>query len=84
MSNIFIVNHCNLSSGLIITSSYHHDPIEASKAFEAEKASVTWDPSIIELVCLDTETLDGTYIKGWEGTLADFDDDDHDGEVDDA
>jgi len=44
------------------------------------KASVGEDPTIIELVRLDTETLDATTITGWEGTFDDLDEEDAEGD----
>jgi len=81
MASIYIVN---VSVGGYYTeqhSYYHRTESEAQSSFEECKASVGEDPTIIELVRLDTETLDATTITGWEGTFDDLDEEDaEDGE----
>jgi hypothetical protein len=81
MASIYIVN---VSVGGYYTeqhSYYHHAESEAQSSFEECKASVGEDPTIIELVRLDTETLEAVTITGWEGTFDDLDEEDaEDGE----
>jgi hypothetical protein len=79
MASIYIVN---VSVGGYYTeqhSYYHHTESEAQSSFEECRASVGEDPTIIELVRLDTETLEAVTITGWEGTFDDLDEED--GEV---
>lgn len=83
MGPIYIVN---VSVGGYYTeqhSYYHHTESEAQASFEECKASVGEDPTIIELVRLDTETLDATTITGWEGTFDDLDKEDAEDEEED-
>jgi hypothetical protein len=76
MASIYIVN---VSVGGYYTeqhSYYHHTESEAQSSFEECRASVGEDPTIIELVRLDTETLEAVTITGWEGTFDDLDEED--------
>ncbi len=83
MSKIYIINRAIGGMYPRIDSSYHHDEAEAAEAFEQFKQDVGDDPELIELIRLDTETLDGTYITGWEGTSEDVEDEDQE-DSDDA
>lgn len=74
MASIYIVN---VSSGGYYTeqfSYYHRTEEEAVESFEECRVSVGEEHTIIELVRLDTETLDATTITGWEGTCEDLED----------
>jgi hypothetical protein len=81
MADIFIVN---VATGGYYTeqfSYYHRTESEAQSSFEECRASVGEDPTVIELVRLDTETLEAVTITGWEGTFDDLDEEDpEDGE----
>ena len=73
MADIFIVN---VATGGYYTeqfSYYHRTESEAQSSFEECRASVGEDPTVIELVRLDTETLEAVSITGWEGTYDDLD-----------
>jgi hypothetical protein len=73
MADIFIVN---VATGGYYTeqfSYYHRTESEAQSSFEECRASVGEDPTVIELVRLDTETLEAVTITGWEGTFDDLD-----------
>lgn len=78
MATIYIVKHS--TGGYYTTSSsyYHHTEEEARLAFEDSKASVGEDPASIELIRLDTETLEATTITGWEGNIEDLEDEEDD------
>ena len=81
MADIYIVNVSVGGYYVEQHSYYHRTESEAQSSFEECKASVGEDPTIIELVRLDTETLDATTITGWEGTFDDLDEEDpEDGE----
>jgi hypothetical protein len=73
MGKIYIVNH-SISGGSYVEnySSFHHTEAEAVASFEESKASAGEDPYLIELIVLDTETLDATTITGWEGSIEDY------------
>jgi hypothetical protein len=76
MADIYIVN---VSVGGYYTeqhSYYHRTESEAQESFEECRASVGDDPTVIELVRLDTETLEAVTITGWEGTFDDLDEED--------
>ena len=76
MATIYIVNHTTGGYYTQNFSSYHHTEAEAAEAFEKCKASVGEDPYLIELIRLDTATLEATTITGWEGTFEDFEEED--------
>ena len=76
MASIYIVN---VSVGGYYTEQHsysHHTESEAQSSFEECKASVGDDQTAIELVRLDTETLEAVTITGWEGTFDDLDEED--------
>ena len=74
MANIFIVNHSISGPYSQCFSSYHKTEEEAASEFFECKQSVGEDPALVELILLDTETLDATTICGWEGTCFDLED----------
>ena len=78
MANIYIVNHSISGPYAQCFSSFHKKEDEASEAFVDCKNSVGEDPALIELIRLDTETLEATTILGWEGNIEDLDADDED------
>lgn len=79
MANVFIVNHTIGGYYVENHSSYHLTEVEAQEAYDECMESVGEDPTAIELVRLDTSTLEATTIHHWEGTLDDLE---ADGEVD--
>ncbi len=82
MGKVYIVNHA-ISGGTYVESShwFHHTEEEAVESFEDSVNSVGEDPTRVELICLDTETLEAVTITGWEGTFDDLDEEDpEDGE----
>ena len=74
MAQIFIVNHSVSGPYAQCFSSYHHTETEAAGSFVDCKNSVGDDPALVELILLDTETLDATTICGWEGSAFDLED----------
>lgn len=74
MQHIYIVNH-GLSGYEYceVMSSYHHTEEDAFAAFRECKESVGEEPSLIEVVRLDIETLEGTCLESWEGNEDDLD-----------
>lgn len=76
MANIFIVTH-STSGGSYVENynSFHHTEEEARVSFNESMDSVGEDPCLIELIRLDTETLDAVSIESWEGTSDDLEDD---------
>ena len=76
MGKVYIVNHA-ITGGTYVESShwFHHTEEEAVESFEESKASVGEDPALIELIMLDTDTLEAVTITGWEGTNEDLEDD---------
>lgn len=90
MSDIYIVNHAISGPYAEQFSSYHHTEDEAREAFENCKLSVGEDPSCIDLVRLDTVTLETVSLDYFEGTMddvehpEDFEDEDSDEDDDDS
>jgi len=82
MATIFIVNHSTGGYHTYSSSFYHHTEEEARLAFEDSKESVGEDPAYIELVRLDTETLDAVTLDWWEGNIDDLEEDDEELERD--
>ena len=74
MAEIYIVN---VAVGGYYTeqhSYYHRSESEAVESFEECILSAGEDRTLIELIRLNTETLDATTIRGWEGTCEDLED----------
>jgi hypothetical protein len=78
MASIFIVNHSISGPYAQCFSSFHKTEEEGAGAFVDCKNSVGEDPALIELIRLDTETLDAVTIYGWEGNIEDLEEDDED------
>ena len=72
MSTVFIVNHSISGPYAQCYSSFHHTPEGAASAFFDCKQSVGEDPALIELIALDTETLDAVTHCSWEGSAFDL------------
>jgi len=67
--NIYIVNHVTGGYYTEIHSSYHLTEAEAGKAYDEAMLYIGDDPSIVELVRLDTSTLEAVTLKFFEGTM---------------
>ena len=80
MASIYIINHTICAPYPETWSSYHHTEVEASDAYDECMESATDDENLIELIRLDTESLDAVTIKTWSGTCEDLDEDPEDGE----
>jgi hypothetical protein len=78
MATIFIVNHTISGMYPENWTSYYRTEEEASDGFDECVASASEDPNLIELIRLDTETLEAVTIKTWEGTCEDLEDEDGD------
>lgn len=72
MATVFIVNHSISGPYAQCYSSFHKTAEEAAEAFFECKQSVGEDPALIELIALDTETLDAVTHCGWEGNIIDL------------
>jgi len=72
MASIFIVNHSISGPYTQCFSSYHKTEADAAEAFFECKQSVGEDPELIELIALDTETLDAVTHCSWEGSVFDL------------
>ena len=82
MADIYIVNVSVGGYYVEQHSYYHRSEREAAESFEECKSSVGDDTTVIELVRLDTETLEAVTITGWEGTFDDLvEEDPEDGET---
>ncbi len=76
MAEIYIVNIATVESSTALRSLYLRTEAEGRASFDACMASEGEDCTLIELVCLDTETLETTVLELWDGTVNDSDDDD--------
>ena len=76
MAEIYIVNIAAVASRTELRSTYHPTEAEARASFDACMESEGEDCTLIELVLLDTETLDATILEFWDGAVNDTDDDD--------
>ena len=74
MASIYIVNHSISGPYAQCYSSFHHTPEDAATAFAECKQSVGDDPALIELIALDTDTLEAVTHCGWEGNIDDLED----------
>lgn len=77
MASVYIVNDTRCDALLYYAESqsyYHPTEIEAQERFDSLMESVDEVPRIIELIHLDTETLDATSLRFWKGTIDDLED----------
>jgi len=72
MADIYIVNFTTGGMYPSNESSFHLVESEAHAAFAEFMDSVGIDPVMIELIRLDTVTLEATPIRGWEGNMDDL------------
>ena len=76
MAEIYIVNIATVDSTTALRSLYLRTEAEGRASFDACMASEGEDCTLIELVCLDTDTLDATVLELWDGSGSAMDDDD--------
>lgn len=76
MAYIYIVNFTTGGMYPSNGSSFHLVEAEAHDSFAECMDSVGIDPVLIELIRLDTVTLEATTIRGWEGTMDDLEEED--------
>ena len=72
MATVFIVNHSISGPYTESWHSFHKTEEEAAEAFVECKQSASEDPNLIQLIALDTETMDATTICEWSGTCFDL------------
>jgi hypothetical protein len=80
MASIYIVNVSVGGYYVEQHSYYHRTESEAQESYDECLESAGDDPTTLELVRLDTESLDVTTIHHWEGTIDDLEEDPEDGE----
>lgn len=73
---IYIVNHCTGGYYTELHSSYHLAESEAQTYYEETLLNVGEDPTIVELVRVDLNTLEAVTLKSFEGTMDDIEDED--------
>ncbi len=69
---IYIVNHCTGGYYAELYSAYHLTEVEASANFEETLLNIGGDPTLVELVRLNTSTLEAVTLKSFEGTMDDI------------
>ena len=74
MASIYIVNVSVGGYYVEQHSYYHRTESEAQESYDECLESVGDDPTTLELIRLDTETLDAVTIKTWSGTCEDLED----------
>ena len=72
MANIFIVNHSISGPYTESWHYFHKTEEEAAESFVECKQSVGEDPALIQLIVLDTETLEATTYCEWSGNIEDL------------
>ncbi len=86
VSELFIVNHVISGYTPECYTYYHRTEAEAQASYDECMESVSMDPVLVELIRLDTSTLEATTIHSFEGTMDDlgegFGDEDEDGDGD--
>ena len=73
MATVFIVNHAISGPYTESWNYFHKTEEEAAESFVECKNSVGEDPALIQLIALDTETMDATTICEWSGNIEDLD-----------
>lgn len=72
MADIYIVTVAVAGPYPEVEHFYHSSEAEAHASFAECMESVSDDYTMIELTRLETDTLDATLIRGWEGTHEDI------------
>ena len=72
MATVFIVNHAISGPYAQSWNYFHKTEEEAAADFVDCKRSVGEDPALIQLIALDTETLEATTYCEWGGTCEDL------------
>ena len=72
MATVFIVNHAISGPYAQSWNYFHKTEEEAAGSFVDCKNSVGEDPALIQLIALDTETLEATTYCEWEGNIEDL------------
>jgi hypothetical protein len=76
--NIYIVNtttggmHCENSSY------YHRAEAEARADYKMCLRNVSDDPAVVELICLDTDTLEAVTLEWWSGNIDNLEEEEED------
>lgn len=76
MANVYIVNHVIGGYYVENHSSFHLTEAEGQEAYDECMENASEDPNLVELIRLDTETLEATTLKCWEGSSLDREEDD--------
>lgn len=63
---IYIVNHCGGGSYAELYSSYHLTETDAQACYEETLLNVGGDPTLVELIRLDTSTLEAVTLKAFD------------------
>lgn len=69
---IYIVNHCTVGFYAELYSAYHLTETDAQAYYEETLLNVGGDPTLVELIRLDTSTLEAVTLKSFEGTMDDI------------
>lgn len=72
MATVFIVNHSISGPYTESWHYFHKTEEEAAASFVECKQSASEDPNLIQLIALDTETLEATTYCEWSGTCFDL------------
>jgi hypothetical protein len=76
MATVFIVNHSISGPYAQSWQYFHKTEGEAAESFFECKQSVGEDPAMIQLIALDTETLDAVTHCEWSGNFEDLEEQD--------
>jgi len=77
---IYIVNHVTGGYYTELHSSYFLVESEAQAEYTESLLNVGDDPSFVELIRLDTSTLEAVTLKSFEGTMDDIKDEEEEDE----
>ena len=75
---IYIVNHCTGGSYAELYSVYLLTETDAQACYEETLLNIGGDPTLVELVRLDTSTLEAVTLKSFEGTMDDIEEGEED------
>lgn len=73
---IYIVNHCAGGAYAELYSVYLLTETDAQACYEETLLNIGGDPTLVELVRLDTSTLEAVTLKSFEGTMDDIEEED--------
>jgi hypothetical protein len=76
--NIYIVNTTTGGLYCMNSSYYHRDEAKARADYKMCLRNVSDDPAVVELICLDADTLEAVTLEWWSGNIDNLEEEEED------